>query len=137
MNYECYYCSKPFALYDDLQNHYRLGHPNAPARSNIGQRPLVAEPVGGDGADAAGRVGIDARRVNRDVALELCAHHLSLAVSYFEAAPEGGREELERVLREGSPPTFEPPEVVGALAFWDALTNYYRRLKREQDSAGS
>src|SRR5205814_558921 len=106
-------------------------------RSGLGQRPASVAPVGGDGADARGRIGVDARRVTRDEAVELMCHHLTLAVTYYEATPDDDATvltETERILSDPEATlSYVPVELAAARAFLREMNKYYARLKQEQD----
>lgn len=101
-------------------------------RFHLDQHPRVVEPVRGDGTDAEGRIGIDARRVTRDEALELMVHHLCLAVSYYEATPEDEAAVAAEVTRLLAEPGRIGPELTGATAFLGALNKFYADLRRQQ-----
>lgn len=98
---------------------------------HLDRYPPVVQPVRGDGEDAQGRIGIDARRVTRDEATEFMAHHLTLAVSYYEATPTDEAAvamEVERLLGDGL--LHAGPELVAARAFLVAMNAYYAELKK-------
>lgn len=100
---------------------------------HLDRYPPVAHPVRGDGEDSQGRIGIDARRVTRDEATELMAHHIALAVSYYEATPadeSAVRVEVERLFDDGVSGR-TGPEVTAARAFLTALNAYYANLKKK------
>lgn len=101
-------------------------------------RPKVARPVGGDGYDANGRVGLDSfRRVTRDEATEHMAHHIALACIFYEATPTDAAAvlaEVERLLSSGIP-GYDGRDVVAARAFLAAMNEHYAKLKVEQDAA--
>lgn len=105
-----------------------------PVRFHLDRYPPVQKPVRGDGTDAYGRIGIDARRVTRDEAVEFMIHHLVLATAYYEATPNDEAAVLIEVVRIlNNDFQKEGPELTGARAFVAALNDYYARLKKEQD----
>lgn len=87
-----------------------------------------------DGSDRLGRIGVDAPRVSRDMALELMVHHLQLAAMYYEAtsADEAANlAEAERLMQSEIPDHDEPARI--AMRPWlAALNNYYASLKKKQ-----
>jgi hypothetical protein len=87
-----------------------------------------------DGTDRFGRVGVDAPRVSRDVALELMVHHLQLAAMYYEATPDDDAAvaaEVERLLI-SEIPYHETPALRAARPWLEAIRAHYERLRREQ-----
>lgn len=100
------------------------------------QRPKRINPTNNDGTDAQGRIGLDTmRRVTRDEATELMAHHIALACLYYEAAPADEAAvlaEVERLLSSGIE-DYDGRDVVAARGFLAAMNAYYARLKVEQD----
>lgn len=103
-------------------------------RFHLDRYPPVKAPVGGDGTDAFGRIGIDARRVTRDEAVEFMIHHLVMATAFYEATPDDEAAVLSEVVRILNNDVLqEGPELTGARAFLAALNDYYARLKTEQD----
>lgn len=105
-----------------------------PIRLHLDRYPPVQKPVRSDGTDAYGRIGIDARRVTCDEALEFMIHHLVLATAYYEATPNDEADVLSEVVRIlNNDIQQEGPELTGARAFLAALNDYYARLKKEQD----
>jgi hypothetical protein len=105
-----------------------------PVRFHLDRYPPRKEPVTGDGTDAYGRIGIDARRVTRDEAVEFMIHHLVLATAYYEATPNDEADVLNETVRIlNNDIQREGPELTGARAFLAALNTYYARLKKEQD----
>lgn len=101
------------------------------------ERPAHVKPIKGDGTDAHGRIGLDTfRRVTRDEATELMAHHLSLAAIFYEATPHDEAAvlaEVERLLASGIP-DHDGPELIGARAWLAAMNARYAALKAEQDA---
>lgn len=62
------------------------------------------------------KMGLDAPRVTRDEALELCAHHIKLATMYFEAVPDMTPEvieEFQRLIKSDVPTHVSPCEKAG------------------------
>lgn len=106
---------------------FTLNRENTPST-----RPAIVEPRRGDGTDANGRIGLDTfRRVTRDEALELMAHHLTLAAIFYEATPHDEAAvfaEVERILHSGIP-GHDGPELVGARVWLGAMNAYYAALK--------
>lgn len=103
-------------------------------RFHLDRYPPSQKPVRGDGTDAYGRIGIDARRVTRDEAVEFMIHHLVLATAYYEATPNDEVAVLSEVVRIlNNDIQHEGPELTAARAFLAALNDYYARLKKEQD----
>lgn len=98
---------------------------------HLDRYPPPVSPVKGDGTDAQGRIGIDARRVT---ALEFMIHHIQLAVSYYEAPADECLvlREAERILDDG---LRDGLEIAATRALLAAMNEYYANLKREQDDA--
>lgn len=97
-------------------------------------------PFRNDGTDSRGRIGLDSpRRVTRDEATELMAHHLMLAHMYYQATPDDEAavlDEVERLLASEIPGGSDDPELVGARAWLTAMNAYYAELKRQQQAQG-
>lgn len=76
-------------------------------------------------------VHLDAPRVTHDEATELFAHMMTLAHMYFQATPDGMRDEVKRVIamREGD--NENGVVMVGVLAAFDAWTAKYEELKAD------
>lgn len=75
----------------------------------------------------------DAPAVTRDMALELMAHHLSLAAMYFEQVADSDETvpELRRLLQGNDPRSGEDncPRIGAGLAFYDAIFAIYERME--------
>lgn len=98
-------------------------------------------------------VSLDAPRVHRDHALELMVHHLQMAHMYYQATRddhEANRAEITRMLTEDRmisrwvddgglggaelvPYYPDHPEIVGTMAFVDALDAKYDQLRSEDE----
>lgn len=105
--------------------------------NNPSTRPAIAQPVRGDGVDAKGRIGLDSfRRVTPDEALEIMAHHLSIAAIFYEATPTDEAAVLAEVekLLASDIPDYDCPELIGARAWLAALNAYYAEVKRKQNA---
>jgi hypothetical protein len=85
------------------------------------------------------RVTIDIPTVTADEALELMAHHLSLAAAYFEAIPTDAAANLAEVERlmtsdversTGKP--YDEPRIIAARVWLAKITEVFKNMAIEQ-----
>lgn len=76
-------------------------------------------------------INIDAPPVTNDEAVELTAHHLSLAASYFEATPRDFEQVKEEVLRILAAKN-EGGRINCAKEWLERINEYYEALRKEQ-----
>lgn len=85
------------------------------------------------GSKQADFLRVDVPSVHPDAALELMVHHLQLAAAYFEPTRDEPRtrEELKRLLAAPVAPTHEGPAEHAGLTWFDAITAWHDRVKKE------
>ena len=80
------------------------------------------------------RLHIDPQPVTESMAATLCAHHLSLAAAYFEAAGEDLarlKREAENVMRDPAASMLTSCGLTAAITWLERMDALYRNLRDE------